>query len=122
MSLLDSGAVYEDVMVYPQVLITDGDGNPRTQPATVGVAAKARFQVLGQSGTSARRAEQDVEGFESETVYQMRFDRDSDELLGLVGPQSQLVWNGARWAFFGFAKTFNSSRRTKHRYYTIKQH
>lgn len=122
MSLLGCGAVYEDVTVYPQELTADSDGNPRTRPATAGIAAKARFQAQGQSGTSARRSEQDNEGFESEQVYEMRFDLDSDTLLGEIGPQSEVEWGGKRWAVFGFAKNFNGSRRTKHRYYTVKRY
>ena len=62
MSLLSgSKGLYDDIIIYPEVVDTDEDGNTRTRPDyTAGYAARARFQVQGQSGTSARRAEQDV--------------------------------------------------------------
>lgn len=122
MGLLDGGALYEDITVYPQELVTDGDGNKKTRPSVTGVSAKARFQVQGQSGTSARRAEQDVEGDESEQVYEMRLDRASNTLLGPIGPQAEIEWQGKRWAVFGFPGMYNSSRRTAHTVYTVKRY
>lgn len=133
MSLLDSGAVYQDVTVYPQELVTDIDGNPKTQPSADGIAAKARFQPMLQSGTSARIQESDNEGFESQEVYTMRFPRLSAENAPwegypTLGPQSELDWgfdsNGhpQRWAVFGFPARRNNSPATAHVTYLVKRY
>ena len=119
MSLLDGRARYESCIVYPEVLTTDVDGNKRTAPSASGIVTKARFQVQGQSGTSARRAEQDNEGYESEKVYVIRFPRSFTTSLGA---QSEIEWRGARWALFGDLNIYNSSRRTAHQTYTIRRY
>jgi hypothetical protein len=61
---------------------------------------RARIQPIGQSGTSARRAEQDNEGFETEKMYSLRFPRGFKCVLGA---QSQVEWMGVRWAVHGDA-------------------
>lgn len=116
MSLLDRNHP-EDVIVYPEEVVTDMDGNIRTRPSAVGFPAKARMQPLGQSGTSSRRQEQDNEGFESERVYNIRFPRD----MPLLGAQTQIEWRGVRWALFGTEVLYNNSPRTRHVTYTIKR-
>ncbi|AEL17666.1 head-to-tail stopper [Mycobacterium phage Bonamassa] len=120
MSLLDQGT--DDVIVYPEEVVIDKDGNTRTRPSKVGVPARARIQVLGQSGTSSRRQEQDNEGYETEKVYTIRFDRESDRRLGRLGAQSTVEWDGRIWALFGDENVYNSSPRTAHRTYTIKRY
>lgn len=123
-SLLDSGAVYQDVTVYPQELVTDIDGNPRTRPSASGTAAKARLQPLMQTGTSARLRESDVEGFESQEVYNVRFPRG---VFDDLGPQSEMEWGTTvaghpkRWAFFGFPSRRNNSPGTAHVSYQVKR-
>lgn len=117
MSLLDLG-LNEDVIVYPEVSVEDDDGNLRTKPASTGIATKARLDVLGQSGTSSRRQEQDNEGYESERVYSIRFPRGFPQL----GAQSQVEWRGERWALFGDVNRYTRSRRTSHTTYTIKRY
>jgi hypothetical protein len=116
-SLLDSGN--EDVVVYLEETTTDMDGNTRTRPSTTGIPAKARIQVQGQSGTSARRSEQDNEGYESEKVYKVRFPRSWPYVLGA---QSQIEWRGERWAVFGDVNLYNGSSRTAHVDYTMKRY
>lgn len=116
MSLLDKGQVW--ITVYPEEKVTDIDGNIRTQPSKQGIRTKARLQVQGQSGTSARRSEQDNEGYETEKVYTMRFPRSFPIILGA---QSQIEWNGARWAVFGDANFYTNSRKTAHVTYVIKR-
>lgn len=124
-SLLDSGAVYQDVTVYPQVLVTDIDGNPRTKPSASGTAAKARFQPLMQSGTSARLQESDDKGFETQEVYSMRFPRG---VFANLGPQSQIEWgldaqgNPQRWSVYGFPSRRNNSTATAHVTYQVKRY
>lgn len=117
MSLLDRGLT-EDVIVYPEITVTDDDGNTRTKPSATGIATRARLDVLGQSGTSSRRQEQDNEGYESERVYSIRFPRNFQEL----GAQSQVEWLGERWALFGDVNRYTRSRRTGHTTYTIKRY
>lgn len=119
MSLLDKGV--EDVIVFPEITTTDSDGNPFTKASDTGVPAKATIQIASQSGTSARRAEQDEEGFESEEIYRIRFPRAVDAMLGPLGPQSQVEWQGHRWAVFGWRKRYNGSRRTRHNDYMIRR-
>lgn len=116
MSLLDRGTV--DITIYPEEVVTDMDGNTRTRPSKTGIPAKARLQVQGQSGTSSRRQEQDNEGYESEKVYKMRLPRSFTTILGA---QSQIEWNGQRWAVFGDATYYLDSPRTAHVEYTIKR-
>ncbi|WXX09731.1 head-to-tail stopper [Mycobacterium phage MS619] len=122
MSLLDTGARYQPVIVYPEELVIDGDGNKRTRASKTGIQAIARLQVANQSGTSARRAEQDNEGFESEKVYRMRFPRSFTKEHGILGAQSQIEWRGQRWALFGDATVYDSSPALARVDYTIKRY
>ncbi|AHJ86387.1 hypothetical protein 40AC_23 [Mycobacterium phage 40AC] len=121
MSLLDTGARYQPVIVYPEVLVTDSDGNKFTRPSKEGIPAQARLQVANQSGTSARRAEQDNEGFSTEKVYRMRFPRSFTKEHGILGAQSQIEWRGQRWALFGDATVYDSSPALARVDYTIKR-
>lgn len=118
MSLLDRGCT-EDVAVYPEEVVTDIDGNVRTQASASPIQVKARLQVQGQSGTSSRRQEQDNEGFESEKVYTIRFPRSFTQELGAA---TQIEWRGERWSLFGDVNRYTSSPRTSHQTYTIKRY
>lgn len=108
MSRLDVST--HEVLVYLQETGTDRDGNLITRPSTVGIPAKCRIQRIGQSGTSARRAEQDNEGFGTEEMYRLVFTRDFPYELG---PQSRIDWDGRYWAIFGKPHRYNSSSRTR---------
>ncbi|ATW60149.1 head-to-tail stopper [Mycobacterium phage Ph8s] len=121
MSLLDTGARYQSVIVYPEEMVIDSDGNKRTKPSKTGIPALARLQVANQSGTSARRAEQDNEGFETEKVYRMRFPRSFTKEHGILGAQAQIEWRGQRWALFGDATVYDSSPALSRVDYTIKR-
>ncbi|AYD86945.1 head-to-tail stopper [Mycobacterium phage Roary] len=118
MSLLDDGDHYEDVILHLEEMVEDKWGNKRTQPQEVGVPARARFQVQGQSGTSSRRQEQDNEGFSTEKVYMVRFARSSPKPNGA---QCYITWQGEKWGIFGDVNRYNSSRRTRHTTYTIRR-
>ncbi|AFI24928.1 hypothetical protein [Mycobacterium phage SWU1] len=122
MSLLDTGARYQPCIVYPEEMVIDSDGNKRTRPSNTGIPAIARFQVANQSGTSARRAEQDNEGFETEKVYRMRFPRSFTKEHGILGAQSQIEWRDQRWALFGDATVYDSSPALARVDYTIKRY
>jgi len=119
MSLLDRGQ--EPVTVFPEEVVTDMDGNIRTRPSKTGIKTIARLQVQGQSGTSARRGEQDNEGYESEKVYRIRFTRAFAQQIGELGAQTEIEWRGARWAMFGDVNRFTMSPATAHVNYTIKR-
>ncbi|AGK87498.1 head closure Hc1 [Mycobacterium phage HINdeR] len=127
MSLLDR--CDQDVVVYPMVVGKDTDGNDKTYPSEVGIPTKARIQVLGQSGTSSRRQEQDNEGFESERVYMIHFTRKFDRQHGVVGMQSVIEWGTnhvtgepLKWSLFGEPAFYTGSRRTQHVGYTMKRY
>ncbi|MGW1740032.1 hypothetical protein ACWCPQ_14610 [Nocardia sp. NPDC001965] len=117
MSLLDRAN--EPCTVFLEESVTDADGNTRTRASADGIPAFGRFQVQGQSGTSARRAEQDNEGFETEKVYRVRFARPFPHALGA---QSQIEWRGERWVIFGDISRYTNSRRTAHVDYTIRRY
>ncbi|KRD08572.1 hypothetical protein ASE48_08375 [Mycobacterium sp. Root265] len=123
MSLLDTGARYQPVLVYPEVMVIDEDGNKFTQPSETPLPGPtiARFQIANQSGTSARRAEQDNEGFSTEKVYRMRFPRSFTKTHGILGAQTQIEWKGTRWALFGDASEYDSSEALARVDYTIKR-
>lgn len=121
MSLLDTGARYQKILVYPEVHTVDSDGNDFTHPSDTPIEALARLQVANQSGTSARRAEQDNEGFQTEKVYRMRFPRSFTKEHGILGAQSQIEWRGQRWAVFGDATIFDASPATARVDYTIRR-
>lgn len=116
MSLLDRGR--ETVTVYQEETWTDRDGNTMTRPGSVGTVTIATIQPAAQSGTSARRAEQDNEGFETEQVYRMHLPRSFPYTLGA---QARIEWNGQYWAVVGDAFHFNGSRNTKRVEYTIRR-
>lgn len=116
MSLLDSANV--DVVVYLEEHVTDEDGNIRTRPSATGIPTRCRIQPVGQSGTSARRAEQDNEGFESEKYYSVRFPRAFPHVLNA---QSQIEWQGKRWAVVGDRTQYLGSAATRHEVYTIRR-
>lgn len=119
MSILDRGNA--DILVFHEVTEITRDGNIRTKPGDDGVPARAMIQLRAQSGTSARRSEQDNEGFETESVYRMRLTRASHAEVGMIGAQAQIEWNGQRWNVIGDAQHFNSSPRTRHYDYTIRR-
>jgi hypothetical protein len=116
MSLLDSWN--HVVTVFPEETSVDRDGNVMLKASTIGVPKRVLIQPMPQSGTSARRAEQDNEGFESEELYRMRFARGDETLLG---PASEVEWEGKRWYITGYPTRYNSSPRTAHLDYVIKR-
>lgn len=116
MSLLDKGT--EHVVIFPEEVWADPDGNTMIRASQVGIPATATVQILAQSGTSARRSEQDNEGFESEEVYRVRFPR---SLRLVIGAQARIEWRGVMWSVIGEPRSYNGSRRTRHLDYTIRR-
>lgn len=113
MSLLDKGN--ETLVIYPQASRLDADGNKinyadKNNPITVhGVV-----QLLAQSGTSARRSEQDEEGYDSEEMYRVRLTRADIARVVDILPQAQILWDNKTWAVFGYHQYYNGSPRTAH--------
>lgn len=117
MSLLDRGNA--TVTICPTVWIEDEDGNKMpTNPVENQFSAWVRIQPAAQSGTSARRAEQDNEGFESEEVYKLRFARNQEVELDT---QDLVLWNGETWYVTGHPLRFFGSSRTRRLEYTIRR-
>lgn len=119
MSLLDRANA--DILVFPEILVYDEDGNAQTKAAEVGIPARAMIQLKAQSGTSALRSEQDNEGFETEVMRRVRLTRESERRIGLIGAQAQIEYDGKRWSLFGDPALYNTSRRTRHYDYTIRR-
>lgn len=119
MSLLDSTYGFEPVVVYPQVTGTDIDGNVQTRASDTGIDALARFQPMLQTGTASRRAEGQLEGYETEEMYNMRFPRGWDAANGELGPQTKIVWRGETWSVEGQPARYNSSAKTAHLVYKV---
>lgn len=118
MSLLDIGR--ETVTVYHQETFTSPDGNPMYRASTtdVEVITNCVVQLSAQSGTSARRVEQDEEGYDTEQVYRFRPPRWYARKLGF---QAQVEWRGVRWSIIGHPKEFNGSDNTFHTDYTLRR-
>jgi len=119
MSLLDRAK--QDIIIYHQVEVVSDDGNIMIRASGVGVPAKAEIQAARQSGTSARRAEQDNEGFETEEVYRLRFTRSYLKSNPALGPAAEVEWRGARWSVVGMPTYYMGSSRTAHVDFQIRR-
>lgn len=118
-TLLDKAQ--QPVTVYPEETFIDDDGNTILRAAAVGYETHAEIQAARQSGTSARRAEQDNEGYETEQLYRVRFSRKHDREKPMLGPAAELEWRGERWHFVGQPTLYLGSSRTRHIDYQIKR-
>lgn len=117
MSLLD--VANTTIRLYPEVAVEDRDGNIRTRASDTPIEMDVWIAPLAQSGTSARRAEQDNEGYETEQVYRMRVLR--KDMGTDIGAQSKVEWRGEMWSIFGEELRFNGSPRTAHHDYTLRR-
>lgn len=117
MSLLDRGNT--DAILYPEEVVTDRDGNTRTRASKTGIPIRIWIQPQGQSGTAARRAEQDNEGYETEKVLRMRLPRRFMHLD--IGAQSKIEIDGQMWSVFGDVIRYIGSPRTAHHDYTLRR-
>lgn len=122
MSLLDRAK--QDIVVFPEESFVDRDGNTLLRASLTGIPAKAEIQPARQSGTSARRAEQDNEGYETEEVYRLRFARKVPPALAAVlplGQASEVEWLGERWTIVGNVTRYLGSRKTTHSDYQVRR-
>jgi hypothetical protein len=111
----------QTITVFPEETYIDDDGNTILRPAVLGYVTKAEIQAARQSGTSARRAEQDNEGYETEEVYRLRFSRRHDRTHPMLTQGAQIEWNGEVWHVVGNPTIYMGSRRTSHIDYQIKR-
>lgn len=117
MSLLDQWNA--EVLVYLEEAVEDRDGNVRTRASDTPTPLKVWIAPLSQSGTSARRAEQDNEGYETEKQVRMRLLRKD---MGLkIGAQSKVVLDGQLWSVFGDRTVYRASGRTGHHDYLLRR-
>ncbi|MCF3938386.1 hypothetical protein [Gordonia tangerina] len=110
MSLLDRG-LRETVTVYPEETVTDPDGNVLTRPSAVGVVTRASVQPVGPPD------EDDAVGFATEETYRLRLPR----TFAALGAQSEIGWNGDRYAIDGDPLKYNGSRQTQRVEYIIRR-
>lgn len=107
------------VKVFLEEAVEDRDGNIRTRASEEPIELDVWIAPLAQSGTSARRAEQDNEGYESEQMYRMRLLRKDMHIQ--IGAQSKVEWAGVMWSIFGDRLEFRGSSRTAHHDYTLRR-
>ncbi len=118
MSLLDKGR--ETVVIHHQESWTSPDGNKmyRASDTDVETVDNVVIQLSAQSGTSARRVEQDEEGYDTEEVYRMRPPRSYTRLIGF---QSKVVWRGKTFSVIGHERYYNGSENTHHIDYALRR-
>lgn len=117
MSLLDKGNV--EVLLYPEEVVLDMDGNTRTRASSTAIPIRVSLQTMNQSGTASRRAEQDNEGFTVEKVLRMRIARKDDHHE--IGAQAKIQWGDEMYSVFGDVTRQMGSPRTAHNIYTLRR-
>jgi hypothetical protein len=116
-SLLDKGR--ETVILYNEETYTTPDGNPSIRASSTPITINnCVVQLLAQSGTSARRTEDNNEGWSSEQVYRLRPPRSFTTIIGMG---AKIVWQGIEWSVFGKVRRYNGSPRTAHMDYIIRR-
>lgn len=89
MSILDRGNA--EIVVYPEVEVTDEDGNVSRQASPTGVPVQAMvWQYEGEVDTLQPL----VVGQQVATIYRVRPVRSADVP---VGPWSRVEWDGREW-------------------------
>lgn len=101
----------EVIVAYPEVTITDSDGNTITKASPTGIT------VTGCSVQPRSNGEDDEIGFQAAQTYRLRLPRTTPVVLG---SQSRVEWNGRRYSVIGEAIVSSGSLRTRRVEYTIK--
>lgn len=115
MSLLDQSNA--EVMLYPEEVTTDVDGNTRTRPSKVGVPLKVWLAPIGR--TLYASPETGGIGFESNDALRMRLlQKDTNTP---VGAQAQVEIDGNRWSVDGDAVQTRMRGRTKRAEYILRR-
>ncbi len=108
-----------DVLVYPEVVTTDEDGNTITRPADAGIPCKARIQVAGQP------TEEQDEGFRASERLNIRL---IGWTGGELGSQAAISWGTddlgrpKMYVVDGGPMRYAGSPRTAHTEYIIRRH
>lgn len=102
MSLLDDGT--EQVIVYPEVTVTDPDGNTIVRPADTGVPCRASVQPVSADELLAL-------GQSTRTRYRLRLANGSRVELGA---HAAVEWRGHRWGIEGDPKRHVTGHVTRH--------
>lgn len=117
MSLLDDWNA--EVLLYPEIVTHDRDGNIMTKASDTPVPLKVWLQIRGQSGTASRRSERQDEGWETEQVLSMRLRRQDTDME--IGAQAKVVWRGEEYSVFGDVDRYIGSPRTRHDMYSLRR-
>jgi hypothetical protein len=118
MSLLTSSPQFVPVTFFPQVVFTDPDGNSITQASKTGVPGFARFQAITFISTGSKSQANISGGFNTQKIYGMRTAPDSP----FLGAQSQVEWNGEKYALSGEANVYAGTARTAHNVYFVRKY
>ncbi len=111
MSLLNRGT--EVVTVYPEVTVTDSDGNQFTKADFMDIVTKASVQPISSSENT------DGGGFNTISRYRLRLAGGWPTGGGILGAQAQVDWRGKRYAIDGEAQLHTGSSRTAHAVFTM---
>ena len=88
----------------PEESVTDAHGDLRTRASSTGVVCRAVVQPI-----AAPTEDQSI-GFETRSKYRLRLVGYPD----VLGAQSQVEWQGKRYAIHGEPRIYGGSRRTSH--------
>ena len=97
--MLDQGP--EEVIVYPQVTVTDPDGNPLRVPSTEPVTVRAWVHPVTSDDALAA-------GQQTHTQYRL-VARDAP-----LGAWARVRWGGRDWDLVGEPLRYGGSPRTRH--------
>lgn len=111
MSLLNRGT--EVVTVYPEVTVTNSDGQTFTRVGTFGVVTKASVQPISSTEIY------DGRGSNTESRYRLRLAGGWPTGDGILGSHAQVEWRGKRYSIEGDAMLHTGSPRTAHAVYTM---
>lgn len=113
MSLLNRGT--EVVTVYPEVTVTNSDGQTFTRVGTTGIVTRGSVQPISSTETY------DGRGSNTESRYRLRLAGGWPTGAGILGAAAQVEWRGKRYSIDGDALIYNGSARTRHVVYTISR-
>lgn len=111
MSLLNRGT--EVVTVFPEVTVTDSDGNQFTRVGTTGIVTRGSVQPISSTENT------DGGGFNTVSRYRLRLAGGWPTGGSILGAQAQVEWRGKRYSIDGDAQLHTGSPRTAHAVYTI---
>ena len=115
MSLLDKHNA--EVILYPEEVVTDMDGNTRTRPSKVGIPIKAWLAPIGR--TMYASPETNEIGFEISDALRMRLlQRDTDLH---VGAQAKVEVDGDIWSVDGDAVQTRMKGRTRRSEFILRR-